>query len=116
MPWKAKRPCAHRGCPNLAVRGERFCWEHLDEKAERHRRYDRTRPSASKRGYDQDWQQVRDDYIAAHPVCERSGCNAPADLVHHIVPKKRGGSDYPGNLMAVCSRCHQLLHHRGEER
>jgi 5-methylcytosine-specific restriction protein A len=116
MPWKARRACAHKGCPNLAVRGERFCYEHLDEKSARHRRYDRTRPSASRRGYGQEWQEIRDEYMAMHPICERLGCNAHADVVHHIVPKKRGGTDAVSNLMAVCNRCHQLLHRRGKGR
>ncbi|ETZ87570.1 HNH endonuclease family protein [Mycobacteroides abscessus MAB_030201_1075] len=34
------------------------------------------------------------------------GCEGKAFAVHHIVPRHRGGTDHPDNLMAVCESCH----------
>jgi len=33
--------------------------------------------------------------------------------VHHLVPRKLGGTDEPGNLLTLCETCHDRLH-RGE--
>ena len=35
---------------------------------------------------------------------------SPYDLtLDHILPKSKGGSDHPGNLVACCSSCNDLL-------
>lgn len=44
------------------------------------------------------------DYVS----CEWCGCRRAVDI-HHIEPKKRGGSkdkDYIENLMGLCRECH----------
>lgn len=33
-------------------------------------------------------------------------CGAPANEVHHILAKSKGGSDHPDNLISLCSACH----------
>lgn len=35
--------------------------------------------------------------------------------VHHIVPKSKGGSDDPTNLITLCESCHQKRHSRYEK-
>ena len=45
--------------------------------------------------------------------CERPGCDHTRFLeVHHRIPRSRGGTNDPSNLMVVCSTCHALLHRR----
>lgn len=40
-----------------------------------------------------------------------SNCNYVGDThFHHIVPKSRGGSDAPSNLIEVCPPCHRAIH------
>ena len=51
---------------------------------------------------------VRDSYIAEHPTCERCG-RGRSEAVHHIVSKRRGGSDEPINLQALCNLCHRQV-------
>ena len=111
MPKLASRPCAHRGCPEVVRgRGVRFCQRHLQE----HRRQqDENRGTASARGYGPRWRERRDRYLAEHPWCQRCGKRRPV-LVHHILPKRDGGSDEPVNLLALCNLCHAQVHAEAE--
>lgn len=43
-------------------------------------------------------------------------CGAPAEHKHHIVPKSKGGSDTPENLIGLCKNCHIKIHTDGQER
>jgi 5-methylcytosine-specific restriction endonuclease McrA len=46
--------------------------------------------------------------------CQIPGCGRTQLLeVHHIRPRREGGSNQPENLVTTCSACHQLLHERG---
>nr|MEE4267996.1 HNH endonuclease [Candidatus Krumholzibacteria bacterium] len=46
--------------------------------------------------------------------CQGKGCNSTHYLeVHHIVPRARGGSNDPENLITLCSACHALVHRQG---
>ena len=38
-------------------------------------------------------------------------CGAPATEVHHIKPKQLHGSNHPRNLISVCTKCHDEIHH-----
>ena len=72
------------------------------------------RANSHQRGYDKRWKKLRDDYIAAHPLCEyceKEGRTTPAREVDHIIPFN--GPDDPsrlfwGNLQALCRRCHAI--------
>ena len=68
MPRKPKRPCSHPGCPKLT--DGRFCPEHDKQEAKRYEKYQRD-PATRKR-YGRAWKRIRDKYISAHPLCERS--------------------------------------------
>lgn len=94
------RPCCHPGCPRLVARG--YCDEHRRIKDARDRQ---RRGSATERGYDAAWRAVREQILAAHPTCAR--CGAPATLVDHVIPLRRGGHRLdPHNLQTMCRRCH----------
>jgi len=46
--------------------------------------------------------------------CRAPGCGRTRFLeVHHIVPRQRGGSNQPKNLVTLCGACHRLWHERG---
>lgn len=67
------------------------------------------------------WRNLRAEYIARHPLCER--CEAEevlrtAEEVHHIKPiedaytlaDKRARAFDKDNLMSLCHQCHVALH------
>jgi len=46
--------------------------------------------------------------------CQGPGCRSTRFLeVHHLTPRRLGGSNAPTNLVTLCARCHQLVHERG---
>ena len=105
MPILPARACAHRRCTRLVRgRGARFCDEH---QAEEYRRQDQDRGSAAARGYDDQWREIRDRFLADHPQCQ---CGEPATVAHHVVRKRDGGSDDASNLIALCKSCHSREH------
>lgn len=38
------------------------------------------------------------------------GCRRVARHIHHIIPRCKGGTDHPNNLLFVCNRCHTKIH------
>jgi len=45
--------------------------------------------------------------------CATPGCGAVHFLeVHHIAPRRSGGTHDPGNLITLCSACHRFAHER----
>jgi hypothetical protein len=46
--------------------------------------------------------------------CRASGCESAHFLdVHHVIPRERGGTNDPDNLITLCAACHRLVHERG---
>ncbi|MGA1846219.1 RNA-guided endonuclease IscB [Deferribacter abyssi] len=35
--------------------------------------------------------------------------------VHHLIPRNKGGTDKPDNLITLCRTCHKLIHEKGME-
>ena len=106
MPWFE---CPVTGCPEVSRKKGR-CAVHgkqqgKEQQANRHtnKRYNRAR-----------WINTRNAYKTKNPLCEiclAKGKTKVADLVHHIVPVIDGGDWYRfDNLMAVCVKCHGILH------
>lgn len=62
------------------------------------------RPSAAKRGYGRDWRAIRAAVLAERHFCV--DCGAQATEVDHIVSLRRGGTNAPSNLRALCKACH----------
>ncbi len=44
------------------------------------------------------------------PECKTCGANDREIQTHHIVPRSRGGTEHPGNVINVCLDCHTLIH------
>jgi 5-methylcytosine-specific restriction protein A len=69
------------------------------------------RPSASARGYDRRWRQLRTSHLADHPLCvpcsERQ-LVVQATEVDHRTPHRGDRSLLmdPGNLVSMCKPCH----------
>lgn len=73
------------------------------------KQYDKTRLSASKRGYNRTWRRLRKQYLSLNPFC--LFCKpklVPATEVDHIIPI----SERPDlrlathNLRGLCKPCH----------
>lgn len=86
-------------------------------KAQQRARIDR-REAAHKRGYDHTWANLRNAYLAQHPLCEhceQRGRVEPAREVDHIKPFN--GRDDPlrldwKNLQSLCHPCHVAKTHK----
>jgi 5-methylcytosine-specific restriction protein A len=108
MPRKPKKPCAYPGCPNLTE--GRYCEQHERLRNKEYNQYQR--PYNPSERYGSQWRQIRNRYIAAHPLCEecyRQGRLTTSQEVHHIVPLSKGGTHDFDNLMALCKQCHSRI-------
>lgn len=71
-----------------------------------------TRPSASRRGYDDRWRRIRSIYLAHNPLCAhclRDSCGkhmVVATEVDHRTRLSRGGTHDWHNLQSLCKSCH----------
>lgn len=106
-----KKPCAHSGCPRLAIAGERYCDAHKQTAKKRKQAIDLLRKSSCKRGYGRAWQGYRKLFLAEHPVCincKRKGRIVLATVVDHIKPHRQDMTLFwmEGNHQALCKRCH----------
>ena len=86
--------------------GERYCEEHRPTYA-----WSDRRESASKRGYDWAWQQLRKRILLRDSglcqLCLALDKITAARDVDHIVPKEEGGTDDDENLQSLCRSCHK---------
>jgi 5-methylcytosine-specific restriction enzyme A len=108
MPHKPKRPCSYPSCP--ALTDGRYCDHHQKEMDARYERYERD-PATQKR-YGQKWRQIRQSYMAKHPLCEacrKIGKLTPAREIHHRTPLAKGGTHAQENLMSLCRSCHSRI-------
>lgn len=63
-----------------------------------------TKPDAAHKAY----QGVRANHLLTYPECRRCGSEERV-VVHHL--RYRGkGKERPGDLMTLCTRCHDALH------
>jgi 5-methylcytosine-specific restriction protein A len=109
MPYKAKKPCAYRGCREIT--NKRYCDTHAKLEA---KRYNHTRrdPASGKR-YGSTWKKIRDAFLSANPLCvmcKEAGRLTPATVAHHKVKVSDGGLNDWSNMEALCQECHSRLH------
>lgn len=106
MPRAAPRLCT---CGRIVPAGKR-CECAIKRKAD----YDKRRPTASARGYDDKWREARSLYLKAHPRCVR--CGGHAVVVDHIKPHRGNMSLFwdRNNWQAMCTSCHSRWKQREE--
>lgn len=107
-PTPPRRVCSH--CRRLVTAGQ-VCACQQAARSERLRRQDDARGSASRRGYDRAWRDLRASLLARRPLCERClarGVVTVATQVHHVVRVRADASRRldAANLVPLCSRCH----------
>lgn len=49
-------------------------------------------------------------YVSARQGGTCCFCGKPIEHYHHLMPRHRGGSDLPENLIGVCRSCHKKIH------
>ena len=102
MPWRPRSACLVVGCQTPSVRQGR-CLAHAQQ-------LERTRESATARGYTQpEWRARRDYVLQREPLCRTCKTLGRVTLAHevdHIVPRTRGGTDDDDNLQPLCKACH----------
>lgn len=106
------KKCGAFGCLTMVPIGTRYCSEH-DSKAAAER--DRRRETSSRRGYTARWREIVAAFLFARPFCEDcldAGRTTKAELVHHVISLRKGGTNAKENLRALCRRCHTKVHSR----
>ena len=112
MPVRPKKICAFPTCPELTT--GRFCPHHKKKVSAD---YEKTRETATQRGYTHRWQKIRNHKLKSDPLCEihiQEKRVVPAVLVHHI--DKNPKNNKKENLQSLCNRCHEKLHHKDGDR
>lgn len=117
MPIRAPRICA---CGRVVASGVK-CACQIKRDAERKAAFDRTRPTASTRGYDSKWREARAGFLAKHPHCvgvDDNGCGAPATIVDHIRPHRGDMKLFwdRSNWQPLCACCHNSRKQSQERR
>jgi len=107
VPYKAKVPCRHPGCPELVPAGQKYCEEHKKEHP------GDGRASAGARGYGSKWQKESRKFLTEHPLCVRCMQQVPpryvkATVVDHIVPHRGDQKLFwdRSNWQPLCKHCH----------
>lgn len=70
---------------------------------------------ASVRGVDFQNGRMKDypsmhDYVFALQEGKCKCCGGKIEHYHHIIPKSKGGSDLPENMIGICLSCHEKIH------
>ena len=101
MPIRSQKPCAHPGCPSLVRPPTSRCERHPLKKP----------PKAVDPFYvSKDWAVLRARFLKlVGKRCQKCGSDDRV-AVHHLKPRKQGGTDTMDNLQALCHSCHNSAH------
>lgn len=93
----------------LRYRSRANKYKHLYEATQKPRKH--TSPAAVKAQSEHDkYLQIRSQILLRDGFRCRE-CNYYKHLeVHHIIPRSKGGTDDPNNLITLCQRCHRKKH------
>ncbi len=87
MPKAPMKPCSKPACGKLVPKGKCDCGKAKANLVPPTLK----RESATKRGYNHNWQKARLAFLQKHPLCcmcEQEGMVTPATVVDHIKPHK----------------------------
>lgn len=109
-----------RACGCVVASGFR-CEHMVAADQERKARFDKTRPSASKRGYDRRWEAERKGYLKSHPFCAKckeQGLKVLATVVDHKVPHRGDKVLFwsKSNWQGLCAHHHNSAKQSEERR
>lgn len=119
---KRKTVCKCPTCPEPCIDGSAYCAEHQaqarasyetrQQASERNAAYNNRRPEDNKYYGTAHWKSLRAEKLALTPHCELNyiSCGKKGQIVHHIIPRNKGGADSLANLQTVCRNCHNTLH------
>ncbi len=95
-------------CCNRIVAHGALCACQIAQTRQRNRRHDRTRPTASQRGYTSKWRTARDAFLAINDRCAWPGCGKPAEVVDHIQAHRGDPKLFwsRSNWQPLCTSCH----------
>ncbi|TYB85523.1 HNH endonuclease signature motif containing protein [Oceaniovalibus sp. ACAM 378] len=104
-------------CNVIVSHGTRCACQVATQRA-RNKRHDRTRPTASQRGYGSAWRKARDLFLKINDRCAWPGCRALATLVDHIVAHKGDMRLFwdRSNWQPLCTSCHNRRKQKQESR
>ncbi|PVA06116.1 HNH endonuclease signature motif containing protein [Thalassorhabdomicrobium marinisediminis] len=94
-------------CGKIIPHGTRCACKIASTRA-RNKRHDRTRPTASQRGYTYEWRKASKAFLAIYNRCAWPGCGKPSELVDHVVPHKGDKELFwdRSNWQPLCKTCH----------
>ena len=107
MATAAPKPCRHSGCSALSYSSTGYCERHAHEATSEWIKA----PGKSGRG-GRPWRRLRDQvlkrdgYVCQCDSCQQRIMPLVAHEVDHIISLAEGGTDDPGNLMAINRDCH----------
>lgn len=113
MPSKPKRFCAHAGCKNLTT--GKYCDLHQIDADQAYKMRDRSRGTASQRGYTYRWSKYSKRFLSMpeNQICKLHlpGCTLLAECVDHI-EAVTGPYDpnfwNPKNHQSSCTHCNVI--------
>jgi len=113
-----KKNCRFPLCPDKAIDESGYCDLHKKKVSQD---YEKTRETATQRGYTSRWRRLRKLKLAKNPMCECESCreqpfNSPrlAHVVHHIDGDSHNNKW--SNLMSMNDGCHNRLHMKQGDR
>ena len=118
MPYKPKRPCRVKRCPNLTDNNSGYCEQHEQQELYKdNKSYNETRVDKehSKFYSTARWRKLRALKLRQDPLCKDCKGNnitTLADMVHHDEEIKEGGQLLPPleELTSLCWGCHNKRH------
>ena len=111
MPSRAKTLCTKCRTALIRVGSGGLCARCKAKSYQQYNRFQRDQESQAFYNSNK-WRKLRDKKIKLDPLCEQCRDNdlvVTADMVHHIIERKEGGSDTIDNLQSLCFACHEKV-------